>query len=418
MKSMRRENYPSSPFTVKLFTSLYLLLSLRVLLSSATVEEVLDRVSQITGLAVKHPVELLVLDEKAIRGELDKMIELNLPENYIEASQRVLVKLGLIEEGIDLREKLISAYAKMAIGFYSPITKKMVLRKNLNPALSEFILSHELTHALQDQHFDLKSKLSDRSNSDRLLALVSIIEGQAMLVSNAYLARFMKPKDRRTILLDGMNRLVQQDLGGIPPFIVRTLHFPYTTGFIFTNRLFAKAGFPSLNKAFTDPPLSSEQVLHPEKYGGAVDKPIELSIREPEKLLSEPFRYLLSDVMGEFSTGLLLEKYLPYQKWKPASEGWDGDRWFAYSSASGVLFVWASTWDTEADAEEFLSAMQELLKVRYKVQPPSPSATTDALSVYLEKHSKDVLFIDGPRSVDTTTLAQKFWEQLKKSGSN
>jgi len=371
---------------------------------------VLQRVSEISGLKVKKEVPCLRLNDEALRKEIDQMIELQLPKGYLDAARICLAKFGIIGPDLDLKGKLISAYVKMAIGFYSPATKRMILKDSLSPPVAEYILAHELTHALQDQYVNLEKDLSDRTNSDKVLALVSIVEGQAMMVAAEYAKRYMTQKQLAEVAASGA--LLQKDTAGIPNFIRETMEFPYRKGPGLCSLVVQRKGMKGLVDALRSPPRSSEQVLSPDKYQDKPDLPVLISFKDMEALPGKSFEYLCHDVMGEFSTELLLRQFLSFGEAKSASKGWGGDLWAAYTSPAGVLLVWYTDWDTEGDATEFRSAVAKMLGARYRTDLSGDQARTKDVSLYLEKKGRDVLLIDGPRETDVKALAAKVWANV------
>jgi len=138
-----------------------------------------------------------------------------------------------------------------------------------------------------------------------------------------------------------------------PVYLTRSLLFPYLSGAQFVEALFEKGGWQEVNEAFKKPPSSTEQVLHPEKYG--VDKPTYLSLPDLSNTLGDGWKLLYENVLGEFGISVLLEDV---KDSKLAAEGWDGDFYRAYVYGNGkIILAWVSLWDTIRDCDEFYNAL-------------------------------------------------------------
>ncbi|MFB0518288.1 MAG: DUF6782 family putative metallopeptidase, partial [Acidobacteriota bacterium] len=151
-------------------------------------DEILQQVSKLSGLYVKQKVQVKFKERAELRSYLLGKIDEEYPPARLEGWQRSLVKFGFLPAGTDVKELLLSLYQEQVGGFYDPETKQLFLVKGYPDQLRAVIVSHELTHALQDQHFDLLSLLTDSSdNDDLILARQSVIEGVATAVMIEYL---------------------------------------------------------------------------------------------------------------------------------------------------------------------------------------------------------------------------------------
>jgi hypothetical protein len=163
----------------------------------------------------------------------------------------------------------------------------------------------------------------------------------------------------------------------VPRLFVRAADFPWRRGGAFALALYGSGGQAALDKAFADPPVSTEQVIHPEKYikGG---KPATIDLASAEAFLKDKgYAPGYHTVLGELGVALVLETHLSREDTSAASEGWAGDT-FAVFEKEGVapLVVWATEWDTEKDATEFQA---EALKVALKLMPAEPNIMAPVL---------------------------------------
>lgn len=140
------------------------------------------------------------------------------------------------------------------------------------------------------------------------------------------------------------------------------LVFPYLDGYIFVEEAYAKDGNNTLERLWTDPPASTEQVLHPERYLEALDPPVEVPAPAP----LDRRRRLMNDVLGELEVRLLLRSHLDEEQAAQAATGWGGDRYVAEEDGRGreVRYLWRTEWDTDEDAIQFREALVEVYEAR------------------------------------------------------
>lgn len=228
----------------------------------------------------------------------------------------------------------------------------------------ELLIAHELGHALQAQHFAAPN-FAAVSAEDARLALLALFEGDAMLTMLAYQAEqaFM-PLGRRLAM-------ASEQTGDIATFerasgmasrtevmsaLTRArLEFPYASGLNFVAELYRTGGFALVNRVFGHAPTSTEQVLHPERYL-AGDDPAEV----PVPAVPDGYRAVAQGSVGELLTRLALSACVKTADAIRAAEGWGGDAFQIVEKDDLGGLLWATTWDTVADADEFESAVREL----------------------------------------------------------
>ena len=282
------------------------------------------------------------------------------PAAQRHADEEVLKLLGLLGPGVDLRDVSATIFGQGVAGYYDPRTKRMRIVRGAqteNQVLNEITISHELTHALEDQRFKLD--LEDTSGSDdAALANLALVEGSATAVMFTYAERHFSAEQT----LGGLLSSLGADTGDLPPFIEAQLIFPYVRGQQFVQRLYETGGgnWSLVNSAYRfRPPASTEQILHPDKY---------LQVEQPERVAiprgpGAGWHRLAAGTWGEWATGELINN-------PQAAEGWGGDRYELWQRGSGdctapcrdrdaLVMRWR--WDTRADAERFEEALREWL---------------------------------------------------------
>jgi hypothetical protein len=217
-------------------------------------------------------------------------------------------------------------------------------------------LAHELTHALDDQHFDLGrlDRLQDSCQYERLQALTALAEGDAVETQLAWGRQFLTAAEYRDLLREA--RSFPPPPATVPPFVRNWLTLPYPTGQAFVAALQKSGGEGAVNAAFEHPPLSTEQVLHPSKFSS--DEPVTVDVPEIREKLGGPWQDLDVEDVGEGWLRTMLELRLSQDQSEVAAAGWGGSEYRAWAEGSHVAVALMTRWDTERDAGEFADAMR------------------------------------------------------------
>lgn len=359
----------------------------------AYIDAMKTELQSLRGLEYAAPVAVQFVSQKEIADiAAHIMVREGMDADYIDASARVMQAFGFLESTGDLQDALHSVLTQQVEGLYDTDQNTLyVVRENLlaeqaqelmsifngmNP--KDFALSHELEHALQAQYFDLNRLNTLRLRSeDAALAFKCVVEGDAMAVMMNYTMRAVGANVLET---PNMGTLMQgmMDTPGapalaafpdVPEIIKAQFLFPYTGGLDFLGVLYQDSGWDAINTAFENPPLSSEQVLHPEKFLDERDDPVDLDLGDMSAFAPPDSRFLDSNVLGEFHVRLLLKITGPpgdEPDWAEPAAGWDGDRFSAYATPDGrTILFWATAWDSEAEAAEFFDAYSAALTHRF-----------------------------------------------------
>jgi hypothetical protein len=357
--------------------------------SAKHVDELLRTAEKYRGLKALKPVPAGSMSARTFKRQ---MIE-SLPRDYspeeLKAAEASLKAFGLIPEGMDLRRYLPELLSTQVAGFYDPERDYLAVvglkGKGKGSVDEDMVLIHELTHALQDQHFDLH-RFEDRDPlSDAGTALAALVEGDAMLaMMDANLRVSLETLPGTDAAMSAMmqdpEKLIEatpdlpggREIAAAPAWIRDTLLFSYLQGSVFCLSAKRLGGQALLDYAFTtDPPRSTEQILHPEKWHTRRDDPV--SLRFPDLAAELPgYRKAAEGGMGELSLRIFLRQELKSaDPAYAAAAGWGGDRFAVYEKAGARLVVWVTEWDGEADAGEFRAALQGLGGWRVEAAGPS-----------------------------------------------
>jgi len=335
-------------------------------------------------LAFKKPVVYKPLT----RADIVPLIRDELQEQFAEGELDNLLlayeKLGLIKSADGLAERLVHAYAREVMALYDQKTHTVHLVEDLPvPAAMQKIAEvHELVHALQDQHFDLSAlPLDDVHDGDRASAAMALVEGDATLATVEYAAVHARLSLGDSLRVIGF---AAEPGPAVPYLFRRTMSFTYFDGLRLAEALHKRGGWTALNKAFADPPTSTEQVLHfQDKYLDARDEPTPVELPDCAPAVGEDWKLVAHDVLGELFTQVLFRQHLSFVRAGKPSRGWDGDRLHFYRSGEGAgenwALVWATVWDTDKDASEFARAYRTVLVRKY--EPAEPGAGQHALGL-------------------------------------
>lgn len=303
------------------------------------------------GLQFLEPVEVTLLDDAGFRARL--LSDLSEEVDDIRLSERLLVALGVIEPGTDLvalQEDLLGAGV---VGFYDPETGELVVRgAEPTPYVRETIV-HELTHALDDQHFELdRPEIDEEGTDDASLAFAGLVEGVATWVDEAYRSS-LSPAEQREAFSEELALGSDLDVSRFPTFFITTLVFPYQAGPPFVEALVNRGGTAAIDAAYDRPPGTTEQVRHPEAYFTGED-----AVEVPPPPAEGPV--IDEGVMGEAVIFALLADVDPVVA-NSAATGWGGDRYVAWDAGDGRTCVRvAAVGDSEGDTRELEAGFRAL----------------------------------------------------------
>jgi hypothetical protein len=331
---------------------------------AARLDEVARGVERVRELEFDRlPPVRLVSPEQATReslGELDHYV----PPRRQRIEERLLVMLGLLPPDTQLRELLGKALTEEVAGYYIPRTGTMALVRGagLDGLFAEVALAHELTHALEDQRFGIEPHGASGFLRDRAVAEAALREGSATLAMLEYVALTQGggqelPAGARRLLLEELDQLALPASTGLPRYVREGLLFSYAAGARFVDRLQSREGWAAVDRAFEEvPPLSSEQIMHPEKYEEG-ERPVRVRLRGVRAALPEGARVVARGDLGEFDTAQLLRDANGRRRSEEAAAGWGGstfELWRLRGGGEVLVMGWA--WDSARDASEFAAA--------------------------------------------------------------
>ncbi len=322
------------------------------------IAEVQQQVEEVRGLRFRRPVAA----EPVTREELVRRLREAFARSYPAALYRrrslAWAVMGLISPGASIRAEVEEFLSGAVIGFYVPATGELVFLGEEEPGpLARVTLAHELTHAIDDQHFDLGrlDELEAACRDEELMAALGVVEGSAQYFSLRVGMAFLTPEEQLSLLEGNV-----PDLSGVEPFVLRLQAWPYAPGLAFVSELAQRGGTGAVDRALRELPASTEQVLHPERYPADLPQPVDVA--DLARALGKGWRDLDVMEVGEAWLAIMLGLRLEEPAAEAAAAGWDGGLYRAWSRGRRVAVVLATVWDTEQDAEEFAGAVADWIR--------------------------------------------------------
>ncbi len=371
-------------------------------------DEMTAVVAKIRGLELKTPISKGVKNRQEVSNFLNERIQEEHSRKELEQEAKFLKKLGLIPADMNYPEFILKLLGEQVEGYYDPEKKTFYLASWAPVDEQKPVMAHELTHALQDQHFNIQKIMEeDRAleNDDRALAHQAVWEGDAMAVMFMFLTQrtFDKLPDLKIVkdLMTSMSSQMEV-FTSAPKYMQETLLFSYSYGTSFLQKLWAEnPSWQSINAVYSDMPSSTEQIMHPEKYLQR-DSPKPVLEQDIAAKLGENWKVVYRNVLGEFSLGLLLNLKFTDQRARRSVSGWGGDEAVLLENREGKNAAYVNTvWDSPGEADVFFQAMRAWLQQSYPLarklneSPTGFSLVQDRECHWLQRDETGIRFIIG-----------------------
>ena len=400
-------------------------------------------------LPFKTPVKRSVTRREDMKDMLIKEFEADMSPEEFKANEMAMKAFGFLEKELNLKELLIQVYSEEIAAFYDPRTKTMHLIREEEPkpkkpggffeqifgkssgfdkGEKKTVIAHELTHALADQNYNLDTMQEKvKKNDDRSMAVSALIEGEATLTmmgvgmddwDGDQLSK-IKAEDLDTAF-SFMSPFLTflgggKSLKSAPPIISESMIFPYIRGLVFCAKLVNTGGWKGIDDAYKNPPLSTEQIIHPEKFREKPDPP--MTIEPGELTPGGGWKELGRNVLGEMQVAILLRN----DGGKQAAAGWDGDIYAVFEAPDHELgLAWITTWDTEKDAIEFAGNYLKYQTGKLDKGTPKPDPNSLSLTrargkvaYAVERRGSDVAVVEGFSQEITRKLVEQLFRSTK-----
>jgi hypothetical protein len=393
-----------------------------------SVDEIMHFASQDTLLPIKHSVKKAIVGREQVEKYLNEKFENDVDRIRFERSELVLKKFGLLPRSFELHDFLIKLLSEQVAGYYNEKSKTMNLLDWVDLDMQKPVMAHELTHALQDQSYDLEkiSKMEEEiekkgledldalvRNDEESTCRTAVMEGQAMIVLLDYIlapsGRSVQDSPKFVDLMQGrMDKDNDSPIFDRAPLLLQEeLIFPYRQGMTFIKELLLAGGKKMAYTGVLDNmPKTTREILEPKEY---------LAGRRIPPLLLPDLGFLKKDyeafdagAVGEFDVVILLKVYAEDAVAQRLSPDWRGGAYYAAgrrgakpadrNSSGHIGLYYISKWASEASAREFAKIYASALPQRYSgLQRTAPDPAQPGLERYLSS--------DGPILIQQTGTA-------------
>jgi hypothetical protein len=370
-------------------------------------DEVMAEMSKLVSLPILSPLKKSMRSREEIRAYLLQKMKEDKDADKRYADQKTMEKFGLLPKDYPLDQVLVKVLTEQIAGLYDPDSQEFFIADWTSAADQRSVMSHELTHALQDQHFHI-DKWTDaaKPNDDGELARDAVLEGSAMA---AMLDYELRGKGTIRDLGDFDPAMFMGDvdsspeLSKAPKVLQDELLFPYLAGITFTQHILkAGNGWADFYKVFDKPPVSTQQIMHPDLYLQGV-MPSKVELPAAQGLVSADWKKLDENDMGEFGVQEILKQYLPKPRSVAIAASWGGDRYAIFENQKNkrTMLEFRIHLANEADAARFFGAYSEVLDAKYMQRtnlmrrPNFFSFDTPEDGVYLRCMNSDCFILEG-----------------------
>jgi hypothetical protein len=387
----------------------------------AATDEVLKEMSEITGYKLKTPLKKTLRSREEIHAYVVRQMDDQKDASERYASARSAEAFGLIPKGFNLDAFLVDLLTEQIAGLYDPKSHEFYIADWIALDDQRMVMAHELTHALQDQYFQIEAwEHAARPNDDAELARESVLEGSAMAAMLEYLLRDKGVKLRDLPEIDpsafiGGDLADSPMLKKAPPFIKDTLMFPYFAGLTFSMDILKTENWSGFSSVFARPPANTQQIMHPQIYlAGKTPAPIALDF--PENVPGPAYSKLESNSMGEFGWKEILKQFLDEARAKTLSAAWSGDVYATWEQKESkqTLLVNRVRFSSAAFASLFFGQYSEALEKKYPARSHLSRRAdffffdTPQSSVFLRCVGKECVTLEG----GNTAMFRRWTEKL------
>jgi hypothetical protein len=327
----------------------------------AFVDEVVQNVVELRGLEMLEELQFGIMTREELAAMLEEEIEIE----QVEIDLYWIFRL-FDNRDIDLERLMIDAQAADIYGFYDTETKEtyLIAEDDELRAMEEVFLAHEITHALQDQHFDLERLDEFGSDYDGATAFLAMVEGDAVLTQELYAQTYFDSERQMAYVQEAMSAIQNEDanaaLDALPRYVIESLSFPYSAGPMFMLQAY-DGDLNSLDEYLQNPPASTQQVMNADAYiRGDIQDPVPLELPEMLDRLGDDWNLYDEGTLGVFDLTIMLEENgVPDPE--AGLEWWNGSIFAMYENGEEVVGILMSEWETEEAAADFEAMLVETM---------------------------------------------------------
>jgi hypothetical protein len=329
--------------------------------------------TRISGMPLRRPVPCAFIAKDKINAFLKQRVRDGETPQEIRAEEMVLKKFGFVPPDFDLAGSTVDLLTEQAAAFYDYDRKKLFIAETTPSESEEAVLAHELAHALADQSYHLARYIRQgRKSDDGSTARLAVMEGQATWIMSEYLARrngrSLRDSPESVALLAGGDSGADAQypvFGSAPLYLRRSLLFPYTQGMLFQDAVLRRDGQEAFAEVFLRAPVSTSQILHPDKYFAHV-APTDPELPHPR--LPAAYKGLVGGSLGEFEHGILIEQFAGKSAAGDIAPHWRGCSFQLRENrkARRIVLLYAVEWDSQETARRYFAVYRQALRKKWK----------------------------------------------------
>ena len=386
-------------------------------INSRQAEKIETGIQGLRRLRFKQAVPLVVKSPDQAEAMMEADLMRDYTDNQLEADAAAGALTGLYPSHLDLKAESLKLLKTEVAGFYDPHGKEMVLVEGGADAgiwnsaaqfmiqrdvTGEVVLAHELTHALQDQNFDLESSLDKvKDDDDRALALKSVAEGDATIGGFAYALGRMDDSvgDAVAESLKKLPQALAAAAPDTPEGLSAPLLFQYSDGVRFVAEAYRRGGWAGVDALYRNPPQSSHQILHPALYFDRPAPQPRIQLGGYDRIM-RGWKKADDDTYGELLISVILERNLGKQSKEVAlASRWTADRMVILQDGRAVSVIWMLAFSDAQTAGRFAAVYQALLD----------RLLGDSTPHRIDTRANAVLVVIGPGANYFGALAPAIW---------
>ena len=364
---------------------------------TALSETIKPEVSSIRSLNFVQPFAIRYQTNAEITAFINNEFTQSVPQTIRQNYDLIIRAIGWHHGGIPFDFETMKMTLQDQVGaYYDSATRSVNFPiEPVSIQSLQRIIAHELMHVLQDQHFGLDNLLNSATNSDELLAHQALAEGEATLVQ--FLWFFDRTGQAMSdaqlqLFINNIVNTAGNETDEIPDFLFEQQIGIYLRGMAFVFALKKRGGWATVNRAYTNLPMSMEHILHPDKYfaGESLE---EIALPDlADETFSRDWELLDKDTLGELGLRIIFNTFDVNTASHSAAAGWHGDQYavFKHRQDNTPALVLFTTWDTERDATEFKTAYEDILAIKRR----------GATNFRIEQRGTDVLIAESSRDLD------------------
>ncbi|MGH7781853.1 MAG: hypothetical protein ACREQR_18710 [Candidatus Binataceae bacterium] len=336
-------------------------------------------IQQLRQLSFKAPVPLIVETQDEAEAQMERELTRENTDDEMAAEGAAGALIGLYPAGIDLKASELKLLRSQVAGFYDPHAHEMVLVEGsadigfFNRAaeflvqrdlVGEMLLAHELTHALQDQNFDLGNRLEAlKDEDDRALAFKSVAEGDATIAGMGYVTGSMDNAALDAMLskLNDLPQIFASETPGTPEGLSVPLLFQYSAGVQFVSEAYRRGGWKAVDALYANPPQSTHQIIHPEAYFEHPELPLKITIGGYQPVMPA-WKNVDEFTLGELLVRVILQRNLGRDTAEAAvAARWTGDRFVVLQDQRAISVIGIIAFTDSGAADKFATIYAPLL---------------------------------------------------------